>query len=149
MKQSGEHNCPINEATARRISPDQPAYFQGYRVDRRLYSKIPIRSCDIVRRGNDWRVLAAICATASPLGICYASQKYLGELAGGLDPASVSRAVKYLHESKLIRLLLPKGHPYPGRFQRGNRYQVLYQENAPLPSKNEIELTWGHRTKRW
>jgi hypothetical protein len=118
-------------------------------VDRRLYSKIPIRSCDIVRRGNDWRVLAAICATASPLGICYASQKYLGELAGGLDPASVSRAVKYLHKSKLIRLLLPKGRPYPGRFQRGNRYQVLYQENAPLPSMNEIELQWGTRTKRW
>ena len=149
MKRRSEQNDPINAATARRISPDQPAYFQGYRVERRLYSKIPIRSCDIVRRGNDWRVLAAICATASPLGICYASQKYLGELAGGLDPASVSRAVKYLHKSKLIRLLLPKGRPYPGRFQRGNRYQVLYQENAPLPSMNEIELQWGTRTKRW
>ena len=149
MKLRSKQNNPINAATARRISPDQSAYFSGYRVDRRLYSKIPIRSCDIVRRGNDFRVLAAICATASPLGICYASQKYLGELAGGLDPASVSRAVKYLHKSKLIRLLLPKGRPYPGRFQRGNRYQVLYQENAPLPSMNEIELQWGTRTKRW
>ena len=144
-----QQNEPVSAAIAKRISPNQPNYFRGYRVDRRLYSKIPIRSCDIVRRGNDWRVLAAICATASPLGICYASQRYLGELAGGLDPASVSRAVKHLHKSKLIRLLLPKGRPYPGRFQRGNRYQVLYQENAPLPSKNEIELQWGARTARW
>ena len=149
MMQVFHQNKPSSTAIARRISPNQPNYFLGYHVDRRLYSKIPIRSCDIVRRGNDWRVLAAICATASPLGICYASQKYLGQLAGGLDPASVSRAVKYLHESKLIRLLLPKGRPYPGRFQRGNRYQVLYQEDAPLPSKNEIELQWGARTKRW
>ena len=149
MKRRSKQKDPINAATARRISSDQPAYFQGYRVGRRLYSKIPIRSCDIVKRGNDWRVLAAICATASPLGICYASQKYLAELAGGIDPASVSRAIKNLHESKLIRLLLPKGRPYPGRFQRGNRYQVLYQENVPLPSKNEIELQWGARTKRW
>ena len=149
MKRRSKQKDPINAATARRISSDQPAYFQGYRVDRRRYSKSPIRSCDIVKRGNDWRVLAAICATASPLGICYASQKYLAELAGGIDPASVSRAIKTLHESKLIRLLLPKGRPYPGRFQRGNRYQVLYQENVPLPSKNEIELQWGARTKRW
>ena len=149
MKRRSKQKDPINAATARRISSDQPAYFQGYRVDRRLYSKIPIRSCDIVKRGNDWRVLAAICATASPLGICYASQKYLAELAGGIDPASVSRAIKNVHESKLIRLLLPKGRPYPGRFQRGNRDRVLYQENAPLPSKNEIELQWGARTKRW
>ena len=149
MKRRSKQKDPINAATARRISSDQPAYFQGYRVDRRLYSKIPIRSCDIVKRGNDWRVLAAICATASPLGICYASQKYLAELAAGIDSASVSRAIKNLHESKLIRLLLPKGRPYPGRFQRGNRDRVLYQENAPLPSKNEIELQWGARTKRW
>ena len=149
MKRRSEKNNPINAATARRIPPNQPAYSSEKQDDRRTKACAPFRACSLVKRGNDWRVLIAICATASPLGICYAGQKYLGELAGGLDPASVSRAVKNLHQMKLIRLLLPKGKPYPGRFQRGNRYQILYLENAPLPSKKEIELQWGARTKRW
>ena len=40
------------------------------------------------------RVLHALGACASPLGICYASQEYLGELAGGIDKADVSRGRK-------------------------------------------------------
>ena len=66
-------------------------YRSGKWLDQRLYSKIPIRACQFELKKNDLRVLHALGACASPLGICYASQEYLGELAGGIDKADVSR----------------------------------------------------------
>ena len=138
----------LNLATRRRIKRKQPLY-ASLKVDRRLYSKVPIRACQYDLKKNDLKVLHALGACASPRGICYASQKHLGELSGGIDQADVSRAVKRLHQFGLIRLLLPKGKPFKGRYQRSNRYQILYKENAPLPSKHEIELEFGERTRRW
>ena len=143
-----EKIADLNRATRSRIKRRQPLY-ASLKVDRRLYSKTPIRACQFDLKKNDLRVLHALGACASPRGICYASQKHLGELAGGIDQADVSRAVKRLHHFQLIRLLLPKGKPFKGRYQRGNRYQILYEENAPLPSKHEIELEFGARTGRW
>ena len=87
-----QKNEPAAAAIARRISPDQPNYFQGYRVDRRLYSKLPIRSCDIVRRG---KIMSASCDSLRLVHWVFVTcQKYLGQPVCGLDPASVSRAVK-------------------------------------------------------
>ena len=138
----------LNLATRRRIKRKQ-ALYASLKVDRRLYSMVPIRACQYGLNKNDLRVLHALGACASPRGICYASQKHLGEFAGGMDQADVFRAVKRIHQFGLIRLLLPKGKPFKGRYQRGNRYQILYEENAPLPSKYEIELEFGARTRRW
>ena len=149
MTELTEKITDLNRSTQRRIKRKQPLYESGKWLDRRLYSKTPIRACQFELKKNDLRVLHALGACASPLGICYASQQYLGELAGGIDKADVSRAVKRLHHFQLIRLLLPKGKPFKGRYQRGNRYQILYEENAPLPSKHEIELEFGARTGRW
>ena len=139
-----------NEATFARISAEQPLVDREtlqYHVKRSC--RIPNRSFWMLKRGNDLRVLGAVCMCSSPYGISYASQKYLGELAGIPHQSQVSRSIKYLHKVKLIRLLLPKGRPYPGRFQRSNRIQVLFEEDAPLPSSKETMLDWGHRTRRW
>ena len=126
------------------------AYFTGNRTDRRWFAKIPFNAITILKNGSDWRVLAAICATASPLGICYASQGYIGALAGGIDQSDVSRSLKRLHQLYLVRLLLPKGKPYPGRLQRCNRMQVLFNgKQTPMPSHKEIMLQWGSRVNRW
>jgi hypothetical protein len=139
----------LSTATVSKIAEEQPRVCPGYIPDRRSYFRLPLRACWMVRKPNDWRVLAAICATSSWAGICYASQQYIGELCGIIHGAQVSNAVKGLHEAKLIRLLLPKGKPYPGRFQRSNRMQVLYEEDAPLPSQKELMLNYGARTNRW
>ena len=139
----------LNSASLSRVAAEQPQAVSNYLPDRRSYFRLPLRACWMVRKPNDWRVLAAICATSSWAGICYASQQYIGELCGIMHGAQVSKAVKGLHEAKLIRLLLPKGKPYPGRFQRSNRIQVLYEENAPLPSQKELMLDYGARTNRW
>ena len=139
----------LNSATLSRVANEQPQADPNYLPDRRSYFRLPLRACWMVRKQNDWRVLAAICATSSWVGISYASQQYIGELSGIIHGAQVSTAIKGLHEAKLIRLLLPKGKPYPGRFQRSNRMQVLYEEDAPLPSQKELMLNYGARSNRW
>jgi len=138
-----------NPKTISRISENQPPVELGYKPDARHYFRLPERACYMVQGKKDWRVLAAIGLTSSLAGICYASQQYLASLAGISHQPTVSKAVKSLHELKLIRLLLPKGKPFPGRFQRSNRIQLLFEENAPLPSEKELMLSYGSRTRRW
>ena len=144
-----EIHARYNQQTIERIAEKQPLWDRDYRPDDRSFCKLPIRATWMVKRQNDWRVLASICATSSWLGISYASQQYIAELAGIAHQPIVSNSLRNLHEMKLIRLLLPKGKAYPGRFQRSNRMQVLFEENAPLPSEKEMELKWGSRTRRW
>ena len=57
-----------------------------------------------------------------------------------MDQGDVSRALKDLHQLGLVRVLLAKGRERKGNFQRGNRYQVLYIPDAPLPSDKEIDI---------
>lgn len=119
--------------------------------DRRRYSIVPFWTLPLVKTGRDWRVLAAIGAHASPLGILYASQDTLGDLIG-MDQAHVSRAVKSLYEMEVIRLLQPKGKKHPKAWQRSNRMQLCYdgpRSLQPMPSAKEIELSYGHRLARW
>ena len=118
-------------------------------VDRRLYSIVPVRALPLIKRGNTWRVLAALGHYASPNGVCYPNQRTVGELAGGIDQADVSRALKELYQNELLRILLPKGKRQRGAFQRGNRYQLLYHPDQPLPSTKELDIGWGARTRRW
>ena len=89
MKRRSEQNDPINAATARRISPDQSAYFSGYRVDRRLYSKIPIRSCDIVRRGNDLLETGVEKGLGDSVFVALESLEQSGVCSSGVDCLSV------------------------------------------------------------
>ena len=138
-----------NQATINLIAEEQPNYDRDYRPDTRSFFRLPARACWMVEGKNDWKVLSAICMTSSWIGICYASQEYLADLSGISNPPTVSKAVKNLHGLKLIRLLLPRGKAYPGRFQRSNRIQVLFEENAPLPSEKELALEYGCRTRRW
>lgn len=118
-------------------------------VDRRHYSIIPVRAIGMVRRATSWRVLAALGHHASGTGLCYPSQATLGALAGGMDQAAVSRAVKDLYELGLVRMLLPVGPKLRGSFQKQNRYQVLWTPYAPMPNEREIEIAWGSRVNRW
>ena len=118
-------------------------------IDRRHYAIIPARAVPMIKRGQTWRVLAALGHYASGWGICYPNQRTLGEMAGGMDQTDVSRAVRELHEARLLRMLLPAGKKHPRAMQRGNRYQILYYEDQPLPSAKELEIGWGSRTNRW
>jgi DNA-binding transcriptional ArsR family regulator len=118
-------------------------------LDRRALSIIPVRAIGMVRKASSWRVLAALGHHASATGLCYPSQATLGELAGGMDQAAVSRAVKDLYDLGLVRMLLPVGPKLRGSFQKQNRYQVLWTPHAPMPNEREIEIAWGARTNRW
>ena len=121
----------------------------GMRIDRRHYSIIPIRAVQLVRKGETWRVLAALGHYASVNGICYPAQTTLGEMAGGMSQPHVSRALKELHQLGLVRLLMPVGRKPRKSFQKQNRYQVLYLPDQPLPSAKEVEIGWGARSNRW
>ena len=116
--------------------------------DARRYSVLPIRAIGIVKKGRTFRVLAALCAHASPAGICYPNQERLMEMTG-VHQADISRAIYELWMLGLVRYLEPKGEKHKNAYQRGNRYQVLYVPNAPLPSPHEREISPGCRTKRW
>ena len=116
--------------------------------DARRYSVLPIRAIGIVKKGRTFRVLAALCAHASPAGICYPNQERLMEMTG-VHQADISRAIYELWMLGLVRYLEPKGEKHKNAYQRGNRYQVLYAPNAPLPSPLEREIPPGCRTKRW
>lgn len=116
--------------------------------DRRRYSILPIRALPLVKLGHDWRVLAALCSHTSPQGVCYPNQQTLAEMVNSQQP-HVSESIKRLHAMGLVRMLMPVGKKRPRAFQRGNRYQILYEPDAPMPNPHEIELPWGARTKRW
>ncbi|HAT52829.1 MAG TPA: hypothetical protein DCS80_06135 [Betaproteobacteria bacterium] len=117
--------------------------------DQRLWFRMPHRATSKLRTAAQWKTLAAISVTSSWPGICFASQQYLADLSG-LQQSEVSRALKWLHEQQVIRLLLPKGRPFPGRWQRSNRMQILWEgEQTPLVSDKETEIEWGSRTGRW
>jgi len=116
--------------------------------DARRYSVLPIRAIGMVKKGRTFRVLAALCAHASPAGICYPNQERLMEMTG-VHQADISRAIYELWMLGLVRYLEPKGEKHKNAYQRGNRYQVLYAPNAPLPSPLEREIPPGCRTKRW
>jgi hypothetical protein len=117
-------------------------------MDGRRYSIIPIRASGLVKKGRTWRVLAALCSHSSRQGVCYPNQQTLSAMTG-INQAHVSRAIRELYELGLLRYLLPIGKKPRGAFQRGNRYQILYEVNAPLPSEMEIEIAPGSRTGRW
>lgn len=116
--------------------------------DRRRFSVLPIRAISLVKKGRTLRVLAALCAHTSPAGICYPAQERITEMTG-VHQADISRAIFELWSLGLVRYLEPKGQKHPNAYQRGNRYQVLYRPNAPLPSPHEREIPPGCRTKRW
>ena len=116
--------------------------------DARRYSVLPIRAIGMVKKGRTFRVLAALCAHASPAGICYPNQERLMEMTG-VHQADISRAIYELWMLGLVRYLEPKGEKHKNAYQRGNRYQVLYAPNAPLPSPHEREIPPGCRTRRW
>ena len=116
--------------------------------DLRRFSVLPIRAVSLVKKGRTLRVLAALCAHTSPTGICYPAQERIKEMTG-VHQADISRAIYELWTLGLVRYLQPKGQKHRNAYQRGNRYQVLYQPDAPLPSLHEREIPPGCRTKRW
>ncbi len=118
-------------------------------VDRRAISIIPVRAIGMVQKPTSWRVLAALGHHTSATGLCYPSQATLGALAGDMDQALVSRAIKDLYQLGLVRMLLPVGPKLHGSFQKQNRYQVLWTPHAPMPNDREIEISWGSRVNRW
>lgn len=114
----------------------------------RRYSLIPRRAGKLVRRAKTWRVLHALCLHTSKYGVAYPNQRTLSEIIDMGQP-DVSKAIRELHDLGLLRYLLPKGRKHPNAYAKGNRYQILYEEDAPLPSEKEQEVGPGHRPGRF
>lgn len=121
---------------------------EGMMHDNRRYSIVPIRATSLIKKGRTWRVLASLCSYTSPSGICFPNQRTIEEMCN-VEQAHVSRAIKELYEVGLLRYLLPIGKPHKGSIQRGNRYQILYDEYTPSDIHSEIVIAPGSRTGRW
>jgi len=113
----------------------------------RKYSVIPARAVqDESLHPTSLHLLAAIGLHTNGAGVCWPSTLTLA-LHIGKARVTISRHISRLIKAGYIRKLDPKA--YPGHIvQQGrrktNRYQVLWEGNEPLPSREEF---WAPRPK--
>jgi len=108
----------------------------------RTYSVLPARAVqDDNLAHNTLRVLGAICIHTNAYGICWPSLLTLARHVS-LRAETVSRHVQKLIKAGYIRKLQRKAYPiHIKRKSPGitNRYQVLFNGNDPLPTKEQFE----------
>jgi len=107
---------------------------------KRQWSVIPVRALlDRKLHQSHFRVLVALCVFTNSHGVCWPGVKTIGAMLG-VDPASVSRAITRLVKAGYVRKLRPQDYQMEhAKFGKINRYQVLYQPDAPLPSWEEVQ----------
>lgn len=109
----------------------------------RMYSVLPARAIqDDDMHHTTLRVLGVICIYTNAAGVAWPS---LYTIARHVDrrKETVSRHIQRLIKTGYLRKLERKGYPAHIRAKsrgRTNRYQVLYIPNAPVPTREEIEL---------
>ena len=122
-------------------------YYPKEKPKIRKYSVLPARAVqDESLHPTSLHVLAALGLHTNAVGVCWPSTLTLA-LHIGKARVTVSRHVRRLLDKGYIRKLDPK--KYPGHIvQQGrrktNRYQVLWEGNDPLPSREEF---WAPRPK--
>jgi len=107
----------------------------------RRYSVLPARAVqDASLHPTSFRVLAALCIHTNGHGICWPSQITLA-LHLGVSKITILRNIKKLIAAGYVRKLEPKQYPW-GIIQKGkrptNRYQVMFGEKDPLPTKEQF-----------
>jgi len=107
---------------------------------KRQWSVVPVRALtDRNLTQIEFRVICALCIYTNSYGVCWPGVQTIGDVIGS-DPAVISRAISKLVRKGYVRKLEPQDYQIEyAKFGRINRYQVLYQPDAPLPSWEEIK----------
>lgn len=128
-------------------SPSEPRFpkvgdYPKEKPATRTYSVLPARAIqDDSLSHNTLRVLGAICIHTNAYGICWPSLLTLARHVN-VRAETVSRHVQKLIKAGYIRKLQRKAYPiHVKRKSPGitNRYQVLFNGNDPLPTKEQFE----------
>jgi hypothetical protein len=107
---------------------------------KRQWSILPVRALlDRKLTQSEFRVLAAMCVYTNSYGVCWPGTQTIGAILG-MDQGNVSRAIQKLVRRGYVRRLMAKDYQLEyAKFGKINRYQVLYQPDAALPSWEEIQ----------
>ena len=105
---------------------------------RRAWSILPVRAL-LDRKMNEpqLRALAALCIYTNSFGVCYPALRTLAAILDK-DLASVSRIISRLEKRGYVRKLRAQDYQHK-QFGNANRYQVLYEKDAKLPSWEEVQ----------
>ena len=107
---------------------------------KRQWSIIPVRA--LMDRGLtqvEFRTLAAMCVYTNSHGVCWPGIETLGLIVGS-DKAVISRTISKLVRKSYVRRLRPQDYQLEyAKFGKINRYQVLYEADAPLPTWEEVK----------
>ena len=102
---------------------------------------------DNALKETDLRVLGALCAFVNRAGVCWPAMNTIADLAGLKQRQSVHNSLKRLKTGKYVRQLKPKDFQETASGWKGNRYQVLWDGDEPLPTYEDLHiaryLQWG------
>ena len=106
---------------------------------KRPFCVVPVRAINNKQLSDvDRRVLMALGYYANRAGVCWPSVAALAEVAG-VEPNTVQAAVKRLIKQKVMRQLLPNDYDQKaGQWGHSNRYQVMWSEDSPVPTYEEV-----------
>lgn len=107
--------------------------------DKRPFCVVPVRAVsNKTLLETDRRVLMALGYYANRAGVCWPSVRSLCDVAG-VEGQAVQAAIKRLVKAKMIRQLQPNDYDQKqGQWGHSNRYQVLWTEDDPLPTWEQI-----------
>jgi DNA-binding Lrp family transcriptional regulator len=106
---------------------------------KRPFCVVPVRAvADKRLTETDRLVLMALGYYSNRAGVCWPSVASLSEMSG-VSPQTVQVAVKRLIKHKIIRQLNPNDYDQKaGQWGHSNRYQVMWAEDAPVPTYEEV-----------
>jgi len=109
---------------------------------KRQWSILPVRALlDRNLHQTMFKTLAALCVFTNSYGVCWPGVKTLGAILDD-DPGSVSRNIAKLVKAGYVRKLRPQDYQMEfAKFGKINRYQVLYEPDAPLPSWEQVQTS--------
>ena len=109
---------------------------------KRQWSILPVRALlDEKLLTSELRVLLSLCVFTNSHGVCWPGVKTIGAMLK-MDPGTVSRNVRKLIKKGYVRKLDPKDYQLEyAKFGKINRYQVLYEPDAPVPTWEEVQTS--------
>lgn len=109
--------------------------------DKRPWSVVPMRAFgDRTLKERELRVLGALSAFANRAGVCWPSMFTLCDVTAYKERQTIHDAIKVLKQKKYIRQLRPKDYQETASGWKSNRYQVLWDGDEPLPTREEIDI---------
>ena len=108
--------------------------------DKRPWSVVPMRAFgDRTLKERELRVLGALSAFANRAGVCWPSMFTLCDVTAYKERQTIHDAIKVLKQKRYIRQLRPKDYQETASGWKSNRYQVLWDGDEPLPTREEID----------